>query len=93
MEAKQFEGYIITDEIRIGSVSYAIGEKDDRIKSYVTVESKPDSDDKQPHYLQSRIAAEVDLIKRAVMQMRYELHNFTTDMQDMLRKEANLLEL
>ena len=93
MKAKQFEGYIITDEIKIGSVRYAIGEKGDRVKSYVTVESKQDVDDKNPHYLQSRLAAEVDLIKRAVMQMRYELHDFTTDMQDMLRKEANLLEL
>lgn len=93
MKTKQFEGYIITDEIKIGSVRYAIGEKGDRIKAYVTVESRQDTEDMSPHYLQSRIAAEVDLIKRTVMQMRYELHDFTTDMQDLLRKEANLLEL
>lgn len=93
MKAQQYEGYVITDEIRIGSVRYAIAEKCDVGKSYVTLERRQDTDDPQPHYLRSRIAAEVDLIKRAVMQMRYELRGFTTDMQASLRREADLLEL
>ena len=93
MQTQQYEGYVITDELRIGSVRYAIAEKCDVSKSYVTLEQRQDTDDPQPHYLRSRIAAEVDLIKRAVMQMRYELRGFTTDMQATLKREADLLEI
>lgn len=93
MQAQQYEGYVITDELRIGSVRYAIAEKHDGSKSYVTLERRQDTDDPQPHYLRSRIAAEVDLIKRAVMQMRHELRGFTAEMQATLKREADLLEL
>ena len=93
MKAKQYEGYTITDEIRIGNIRLAIGESRDGSVPYITLESKFENVYKQPHYLLSRIAAEVDLIKGAVMQMKRDLKTFSADMQTMLPKDGDSFEL
>ena len=93
MKAKQFDGYTITDEIGIGNTRLAIGESRDGPTPYVTLESVFENEYRQPHYLLSRIAAEVDLIKRAVMQMKHDLRNFSTDIQAMLRGDGDSFEL
>lgn len=93
MKAKQYEGYTITDEIRIGNIRLAIGESREGPVPYVTPESEFENVYRQPHYLLSRIAAEADLIKRAVMQMKRDLKTFSADMQTMLRKDGDSFEL
>ena len=92
MKAKQYEGYTITDEIRIGNIRLAIGESRDGPVPYITLESEFENVYKQPHYLLSRIAAEVDLFKRAIMQMKRDLKTFSADMQTMLQKDGDSFE-
>ena len=93
MKAKQYEGYTITDEIRIQNIRLAIGESRDGLVSYITLESEFENVYRQPHYLLSRIAAEVDLIKRAVTQMKRDLKSFSADMKTMLQKDGESFEL
>ena len=93
MKAKQYEGYTITDEIRIGNIRLAVGESRDGPVPYITLESEFENVYRQPHYLLSRIAAEVDLIKRAVTQMKRDLKSFSADMQTMLQKDGDSFEL
>ena len=93
MKAKQYEGYTITDEIRIGNIRLAIGESQDGPVPYITLESEFENVYRQPHHLLSRIAAEVDLIKRAVTQMKRDLKTFSADMQTMLQKDGDSFEL
>jgi len=92
VKAQQYEGYIITDEIRIGNTRFAIGASKSEATPYVTLESSPTSGYMQPHFLLSRIAAEVDLLKRATMQMQSDLKELSVDMQTMLRKVGDAYE-
>jgi len=92
VKAQQYESYIITDEIKIGNTRLAIGASRNEATPYVTVEATPVSGYTKPHFLLSRIAAEVDLLKRATMQMQSDLKELTVDMQTMLRRAGDAYE-
>ena len=93
MKVQEYEGYTITDKIRIGSIMLAIGEGKDDAVPYVTVEYTPAGGYAQPHFLRCRIAAEVDLLKRAAMQMQGDLREMSVAMQAALRKVGDVYEL
>lgn len=92
MKAQQYGGYTITDEIGIGNTRLAIGTSKGEVTPYVTVAFTPVNGYMNPHYLLSRIAAEVDLLKRAAMHMQGELKELSVDRRAMLRKAGDAYE-
>ena len=65
MEQRKIAGYIITDSIHIGNAEFVIGQKESTRAPYVTWKSRDGRNFFWGHYLNSRQAAERDLLERA----------------------------
>ena len=79
MVQRENEGYVITDSIHIGSTEFVIGQKDTRFGTmYVTWQCKGRDYYFWGHYMNSRQAAEQDLLTRA----QQELERQTAKVQE-----------
>lgn len=65
MEERKNAGYIITDSIHIGNAEFVIGQKESTLAPFVTWKSRDGRNFFWGHYLNSRQAAERDLLERA----------------------------
>lgn len=80
---RENEGYVITDSMHIGSAEFVIGQMDTRFGTmYVTWQCKDRDNYFWGHYLNSRQAAEQDLLTRAQHELEYQ----TAKLQESARK-------
>lgn len=79
MEQRSNKGYVITDSIHIGSAEFVIGENQTQFGTmYVTWQCKDDRDYFWGHYLTGRQAAEEDLLDRAGLELKRNMHRQTS---------------
>ncbi len=71
MNIRMNVGYIITDSIHIGETEFVIGIHQHDPNRFVTWACKNGNDYFWGHYLNSREAAEKDLVKRATEQLKF----------------------
>jgi len=70
---RENEGYVITDSMHIGSIEFVIGQRDSRFGTmYVTWQCKGSDNYFWGHYMNSRQAAERDLLARAQHELEYQ---------------------
>ena len=71
MDVRRNDKYIITDSIHIGETEFVIGAHEKDPSRFVTWACKNENDYFWGHYLNSREAAERDLVARCQEQIRF----------------------